>query len=206
MATAVCQQDLKSSAPIVPALKTEVIEMVEKPGSVESEYHFWVSPREMYRDRHFLIQADRTVCKGMLTVNGTEFQGEDATDIFRFDRANVVSIFGCLERVPAPLRILAVPKVFVSSVKLSPDESKQILRVEVTVRNTLLNSATCTLTLGEHVEELFVGPETSQTRSFFLRLEKGRHNPLTLELYKFEEAMAGAYRHLYPLGSLGVQR
>lgn len=189
-------QNLNSERKPPPKIRTEELELVSRSGLDEGVAEFWVTPSDRYRDRHFVIEVDRSVCQGTLRVNGNPVTGEDASEMFRFDRSNTVSVNGCLERVAIPLRVFVYPKVFLSAVRLSRNERNSILNVEATVRNTLLNSVTCTLSLAGETQELFLPPETSQTRSFSVRLTDRKEKTLQLELYKFEEAMAGASVHV----------
>ncbi len=182
-----------------PILRTEVLELIEKPGAVESESQFLVSVPERVGDRHFLVQPDRSVCKGRVAVNGTVLQTEDAANLFRTDRSNLLTISGCLERMPAPVRVVAVPKVFIAAVQVERGNPDTGVKVVIVVRNVLVNSVTCSLEVAGQSQEFLVPAETSQTRSYFVRSDRWRGKSPVAELYKFEEALAGAFRHIVPL-------
>jgi len=195
-----CQEAL-----VVPLLTVERIELHEVPGVGEGEAHFRVVLPDRLRGRHFEMQVDRSVCSGKLRVNGNEIAGGNLDEVFRFDGSNSLDVTGCLERKPDVVSLWAYPKVFVAAAKAKLDVRKSLLEVEVTIRNTLLNSVSCSLTIRDHSEEFFVGPQTSQTRSFFLRLIDRQEQPLTLELYKYPESMEGAYRQIQSLIPTRIQ-
>ena len=191
-----CQQGLSPAALVAPLLKVERVAVYEVAGAGEGEAHFKVSLPERLRERHFEIEVDRSVCRGKVRVNGEEVVGGNLDEVFRFDRSNSILVTGCLERKPDVVSLWAYPKVFIAAAKARLDARKSILDVEVTIRNTLLNSVSCSLMVQGHSEEFFVGPETSQTRSFFVRLKERQQQPLTFELYKYPESMEGAYRQI----------
>jgi len=192
--------------PVAPVHKTEKIQLIEKSTAIEGEHHYWFSPSERFRDRHFRIGIDRSLCRGRLLVNGTEFKGEDATDQFRFDRSNDIAVAECLERTPSPIEILAYPKVFISLVQTTIQADRTRIRLDVTVRNTLPNAASCLLKAKGSEAELFIGPQTSQTLSLIVRLKDREESSITLELHKFAEAIEGAYVHVETVGFLRHQR
>ncbi len=200
-----CQQDLSVAAPIVPLLKIEEIKVHETAGAGEGEAHFLVTLPEQLRGRHIRIQVDRSVCSGKVKINGEVMDQENLDDVFRFDRSNSLMLSGCLERKAELVKLLAYPKVFISEAKARLDLRKSVLEVEVRVQNTLLNSISCSLTIWDHNEDFLIGPETSQTRSFSVRLKGKRADALTLELYKYPESMEGAYRQIQSLIPTRIQ-
>lgn len=199
---AFCQQDLTTDSAILPTLKTERIEIVETAGSGEGAHRFLVSLADSMRNRHFEIRVDQSVCRGKLRVNQEEFTGENATDRFRFDRANEITVEGCLERTPRPIEVLAFPKVFIAAARAMKGRTENEVRIDVTIRNTLANSVSCILTAIGREEEFFLGPETSQTRSFWVHLSNRQESPIPLELLKLPEAIEGGYRHLESIGKV----
>ena len=200
-----CQQDLIVGSPIVPLLKTEAIEVHEIAGEGEGEAHFRVTLPERLRERHIRMQVDRSVCTGKVTINGEVTERENLDDVFRFDRSNHLILTACLERKGEVLKLMAYPKVFIERAQAKLDARKSVVEVEVTVRNALLNSVSCSVTILDHNEDFYVGPETSQTRSFFVRLKGKREDTLTLELYKYPESMEGAYRQIQSLIPTRIQ-
>ncbi len=201
----ICQQSLNPEASIVPLLKIERAEMHEVAGAGEGEAHFRVVLPDRLRERHFEIAVDRSVCGGQVKVNGEAVAGGNLDEVFRFDQSNSIVVTGCLERKPDLVSLWAYPKVFIAAAKARLDASKSVLDVEVTIRNTLLNSVSCSLTIQDHSEDFFVGPETSQTRSFFVRLKDRQQQPLTFELYKYPESMEGAYRQIQSVIPVRIQ-
>jgi hypothetical protein len=194
-AAAYCQQSLTNQAMVVPALKTLEVDLVEMGETVPAEHHFVFHLGDSLRDRYLELNVDRSVCKGKVVLNHAAIEAGDITTMVRFDRGNQVSVAGCLERTPKPIEVRALPKVHVA--KAVARASAKGWEIEVTVRNTLSNSASCSVTVGGQQEDFLIGPETSQTRSFFARLDNWKGSSIPVELYKFEEAVEGAYRHLY---------
>lgn len=179
-----------------PVLWTEAVELVDVPLAEEGRHEYMVTLPERLRGRHFSFIADRSVCRGPIIVNGAALGGDDAGEVFRFDRGNHVSLNGCIERTPRPLQLESHPKVYVASARARYDEPRKLLIVDVSVRNTLLNSVSATLTVANHDEDWFIGPETSQSRSISVRLKKRPGDVLEIDLYKFSEAIEGAYHHI----------
>lgn len=192
---AFCEQDLINNDAVAPALKTLEIKLVESGAVVPGEHHFVFHLGDGQRDRYLELRVDQSVCKGKLELNGATIEAGDVTTMVRFDAGNRVSVDGCLELTPKPVELKAYPKVHIA--KAIARRRGPGWETEFTMRNTLLNSSTCTVTASGYREDFFVGPETSQTRSFFVRLDKWKDPSMTLELDKFEEAMEGVYWHIY---------
>ncbi len=150
------------------------------------------------RSRHFAFAVDRSVCLGSLLVNGQKLLGDDADEIFRFDRSNLVRLEGCLERTPKPIALFAHPKVLIHGAFAEWSPAGRQLRVRLELRNTLANSVSVTIesrNIPALSRSFFLGPQTSQTYEFFERLAK-QEAVLELEMWKHEEAIEGAYRHI----------
>lgn len=205
VASVLCQQAPGLSEQAAPIVKTEKLDLYEDAGAGEGEYHFRVTIPGRLRSRHFELQLDRSVCRGKVSVNGAEVPGENLEEVFRMDRSNRIAVKDCLERKSDLMVLLAYPKVFVSEAKAKVNATGDTVDIEVTIRNTLLNSVSCNLTILDQSEDFFVGPQTSQTRSFSVRLLDRQLKPLTLELFKFAESMEGAYRHIRSLVPTRIQ-
>lgn len=178
----------------IPSERVELVEVASQQGV--HEYSTVLADR--LRGRHFAFILDRSVCQGGVFVNEGKLLGLDADDVFAFDRANRVRVEGCVERTPEPLQLWAHPKVFVEEARVVWSAKRGELRLEVRLRNTLANSASVSLGAREFPgwgESFFLGPETSQTRSFVLRLKKYQPE-VRLEMEKYAEAVEGAYRHI----------
>lgn len=180
---------------------TERIDLVEKLGT-SGVHEYTLTLPDRLRGRHFGFVVDRSVCKGDLIVNGQKLLGDDADEVFAFDRANSIRLEGCLERTPVPLELYAHPKVLIeSAVAHGRSEVRQIritVRLTVRLRNTLANSVAVSLEskqLPGWSKPFFLGPETTQTHTFVVRLNK-EEATLQLELLKQEEAVEGSYRHI----------
>ncbi len=191
-----CKHGLTQADSMIPTLKSEEVQLIEVAQSEEGEHRYLVSLPERFRQRHFSFLVDRSVCRGSLSVNGNMLPGEDATDTFRFDHSNAIVLKNCLERTPLPLRLFAHPKVYISEALGSYDVSGELMQLEVTIRNTLLNSTSISLDVPVRSEDFFLGPETSQTRHISVRLTKWTGNSLTLTMHKYPEAIEGEYRHI----------
>lgn len=176
-----------------PAIPTRQLALVEAPAPAEGEHLFLLPLDDSMRSRHFLVRFDKSACRGPLKVNGEVLLGEDAANRFRFDRSNEIHLAGCLERTLHPVTVVALPRVYVAQARAKRTQSGEV-EISVSIRNTLPNSATCILTASGHEEQFFVGPETSQTRSFSVRLDN-RSMRIELEMLKLGEAIEGAYRH-----------
>ena len=190
------QQDLTPKQAIVPVLKSERIELLEIAGAGSGNHAFVVNIPDAFRTRHFEFHVDRSVCGGKLMVNGSPLPGVDADEFLQFESSNRVSIGECLEHLPKAVELWVYPKVFIAEAKARVGKSEGTVELTVRVRNTLLNSASASLTVLGQTEDFFIGPETSQTRSFVVRLLKWRGNSLTLELHKYGEAIEGEYKHI----------
>lgn len=181
----------------LPEIRSEAVELVEV-GAVQGAHEYTLTLPDRLRGRHFAFTVDRSVCQGDLFVNDQKLWNEDADEVFRFDRANRVRLEGCLERTPAPLRLVAHPKVFVERAEAKYFAGRGELQLELRIRNTSWNSAAVVLECVQvpgWAENFFLGPQTSQTRRVILRL--GRYNPtIRLALSKFEEALEEAYQHI----------
>jgi hypothetical protein len=190
------QQSLTQNQAIVPVLKSERLDLMESPDSGPGNHAYIVNIPDSFRARHFEFVVDRSVCGGKLVVNGLPLPGVDADEVLQFERSNRVSIGECLEHLPKAVQLWAYPKVFIAEAKARAGKSAGTVEVTVRVRNTLLNSAAASLTVLGQTEDFFIGPETSQTRSFVVRLLNRRGNLLTLELHKYGEAIEGEYKHI----------
>jgi hypothetical protein len=181
----------------VPSISSELVEMAE--GSAKTGQHeYSVVLPDRLRGRHFAFVVDRSACQGDILVNDHKLLTLDADEVFAFDRGNRVRLEGCLERTPAPLALYAHPKVFVEEGRAVWSVATQTLRLEIRLRNTLDNSVSVNLTARELSgwdASFFLGPQTSQTRTFVVRLER-QVKQIRLEMLKLEEAIEGAYRHI----------
>ncbi len=194
---ALATQFLFSSAVAAPpSFFTESLRLEELPPPRSGEYRFLLSLPESYRNRHFRLKRDLSACRGPLMVNGTEWESEDFGGLLRFDRSNELGLKGCLERIPKPVEVLATPRVFIASLRFIHSERRATAELEVVVRNTLANSASCSLTAGGSTLDFLIGPETSQTHRISVRLKEQGGFRFPVELYKFEEVMEEAYRHV----------
>lgn len=191
-----CKPSLTQVHPVIPTLKSEEIPLIDQPALSEGEHRYLVSLPSQFRDRHFSFLVDRSVCRGSLLVNGNVLPGEDADNVFRFDNSNLIVLNNCLERTPNPVSLLAHPKVYIFAARANYDARSGVLQLEVTIRNTLLNSASLSLEVPGGIENFFLGPETSQTRSISVRLMKWLGNSLQLVMHKYPEAIEGEYRHI----------
>lgn len=180
--------------------------MHEMAGPGEGEAHFRVTLPERLRNRHIRMQVDRSVCTGKVKINGEAMDRDELDEVFQFDRSNSLVLQGCLERKGDLVKLRAYPKVFIAEAGAKLDLRNSVLEVEVRVRNTLLNSVTCSLTVWDHNEDFFIGPETSQTLGFSVRLKGEEPKELRLELYKYAESMEGAYRQIQSLIPNRIQR
>ncbi len=181
-------------------IESERVELVEK-GVLPGAHEYSVVLPDRLRGRHFAFILDRSVCQGGVFVNEGKLLGLDADDVFAFDRGNRIRVEGCVERTPEPLQLWAHPRVFVEEARAIWSAKRGELRLEVRLRNTLANSASVSLGAREFPEwgeSFFLGPETSQTRSFVLRLKKYKPE-MRLEMEKYAEAVEGAYRHIRKL-------
>jgi hypothetical protein len=177
----------------VPLRESLLLEMIEVSGAKEGAHEFLLALDEKLRERHFLFTVDRSVCQGELLVNGSKLDGEDAVELLSFAQSNKVSIAGCIERSPTPVVVRAVPRVYLARAQAM--RAGRGAQIELSVRNTLANSATVRVSVGGTEADFFVGPETSQTRTLFLRLVDRDTTELLLEMWKFPEALEGGYRH-----------
>ncbi len=191
-----CKLGLTQDDSVVPTLKSEEIKLVEQTPNGEGEHRYLVSLPEQFRNRHFVFLVDRSACKANLAVNGNVLPSEDANDVFRFDKSNQIVLKNCVERTPQPLQLFAHPKVYISEARGNYDIGRRLLQLDVTIRNTLLNSASLSLNLPGSSEDFFVGPETSQTRSISVHLKSWVGNSLILVMHKYPEAIEAEYRHM----------
>jgi hypothetical protein len=176
-----------------PLRQTLVLELIAVSVPAEGAHDFLLPLDEKLRDSHFLFEVDRSVCLGDLRVNGTKLSGEDAVELLSFAGSNKISLSGCIERTAKPLIVRAVPKVYLAGARVR--RSGPRLEIEVTVRNTLPNSATVRVAAVGQDVDFQLGPETSQTQTIFLRLVDRAKSELVVEMWKFPEAVEGAYRH-----------
>jgi hypothetical protein len=178
-----------------PEHRTRALELLEMAVEVPGEHRYLLHLKELDRSFHFLLEVDRSACQGPVLVNAQPVTGNDLAESFRFDQANEVRITGCLERTPAPLRVLAVPRVYVAAVRLQRQDARGY-ELEIEVRNTLPNSLTCSLEAGDGEEQFLLGAQTSQTRSLFVRLRAVKGRELEVRLWKFAEPYEGSYQHV----------
>ncbi len=178
-----------------PEHRTRALELLEMAVEAPGEHRYLLHLKELDRGFHFLLEVDRSACQGPVLVNAQPVTGNDLEERFRFDQANEVRIRGCLERTPEPLRVLAVPRVYVAAVRL-PRQDARGYELEIEVRNTLPNSVTCSLEAGDGEEQFLLGPQTSQTRRLFVRLSKVKGRVLEVRLWKFAESYEGSYQHV----------
>lgn len=190
-----CKLGLTQDDSAVPTLKSEEIKLVEQTPNGEGEHRYLFSMPEQFRNRHFVFLVDRSACKPNLMVNGNVLPNEDANDVFSFDRSNQIVLKNCVKRTPRPLQLFAHPKVYISEARGSYDLIRGLLQLDVTIRNTLLNSASISLDVLGSYEDFFVGSETSQTRSMFVHLKEWSGKSLILVMHKYPEAIEAEYRH-----------
>ncbi len=191
---------LPQDSPRVPEIPSERIDLIEIPSAPATHEYTFTLP-ERLRNRHFAFERDHSVCSGPLFVNSQKLTSDDADDLFAFDRANRVRLEACLERTPTPLALYAHPKVLIESATAQFDASTSRLRLDFRLRNTLPNSVSVYLAspqLPNWELSFFLPPETSQTHTHFVRLNKWERF-LVLRLTKLEEAIEGPYRHIRSL-------
>jgi hypothetical protein len=191
-----CKLCLTQDLTITPTLKSEEIRLVEQAPNADGEHRYLVSLPEQFRNRHFTFHLDHSVCNPQILVNGNILRGEDATDVFRFDNSNQIVLTNCIERTPAPLQLFAHPKVYISVARGSYNSRSGMLQLDVTIRNTLLNSVSLSLEVPGRAEDIFVGPETSQACSISVHLREWSGSSLSLVMHKYPEAIEGEYRHI----------
>ena len=151
-----CKQGLTQSDFIIPTLKSEEISLMETTPIKEGEQRYLVSLPDRFRLRHFTFLVDRSACRGSVSVNGDVLVGDEAADTFRFDQSNVIVLRNCLKRSPLPLRLFAHPKVYISEAWGNYDVSSGLLQLELTIRNTLLNSTSISLDAAGNHEDFFL--------------------------------------------------
>lgn len=195
LVSSLARPSLSQAVETSPAIQTESLTLHELPVDSPLSRLFLLSVPDRFRNRHFRIERDRSACPGPIRINESEFDGEDLTSFLRLDRSNEFELGGCLERVPTPFHVIAMPKVHIAEARWLNHAGRGERELEITVRNTLANSASCSLEVDGQSKEFLIGPETSQTHRFLVRLKKQGHFRLLIELYKFEEVMEGAYRH-----------
>ncbi|MFN9918802.1 MAG: hypothetical protein ACK555_03370 [Acidobacteriota bacterium] len=179
-----------------PTFSNESLRHEELPPPRSGERRFLLSLPDSHRNRHLRIKRDRSACSGPLKVNDIKLDSEDLSGLLRFDRSNELSLSGCLERIANPLEVVATPRVFIVSVRSIVSGRFGRMELEIVVRNTLANSASCSLTAGDSTLNFLIGPETSQAHRLLVHQNNKGSFRLPVELYKFEEVVEGAYRHV----------
>lgn len=178
-----------------PEHRLRPLALVEMPVEEAGTHRYLLHLKESDRSFRFLLEVDKSVCAGEVTLNGEPVAPGEVEEAFRFDRGNEVRLTGCLERTPAPLRILAVPRVYIARGRVLR-QGPRGYELEVEVRNTLPNAVTCALEAGDEEEQFLLGPQTSQTRRVFVRLTKVKGRALLCKLWKFAETFEGNYQHV----------
>ncbi len=168
------------------------------PGAGIHRYSFHLN--ESQRHFHFEVELDSSACAGPLALNGQKLTGQDVSHLLRFDQANEILVSGCIERIPQPVRVVSLPRVHIASARPVRRQGLE-LELEVRLRNTLLNSASCSLETSASEQQFLLGPETSQTRRLFVRLYSEEQKSVTVKLWKFAEAVEGNYQHVLEVPS-----